>query len=425
MAEAKHILVVDDHFEMLEFLRSMLELSNQDYEVLAVPSAEEGLFELRRAQFDLIITDVRLPGMSGFDLVRRVRKLGRKTPVIMITAYSSTQGKKEAEELGVYRYFKKPLDTDNVLTAVHTALHGESVDLTAPVPRGNAVKSVSASVKKRLEALRTDTGAVQLMLATIQGEVVFADGQSDRLELNGLAEIIARNIQDSFLLAEKLNSRTPFSLQYHAGGRIELYCANVGRDHFLTLFYETSSRRGRIGTIWLFTQRAIKDMVGLLSKGDLSKGDLSKDDLSENDLSESDMEKVPAHPVETTPEAVDAFLHGAFDTLIDDTPVVAETAVSAPAAAEAKTPDPIIEIPELAEPDENRLELQPLEVDDSELMALLANAPQKQEKGVDLDAFWDDALTQQDDELARGLTLEEAQRRGLIPSELDSEEDGS
>lgn len=42
MAEAKHILVVDDHFEMLEFLRSMLEMSNQDYEVLAVPSAEEG-----------------------------------------------------------------------------------------------------------------------------------------------------------------------------------------------------------------------------------------------------------------------------------------------------------------------------------------------------------------------------------------------
>lgn len=55
MADAKQILVVDDHFEMLEFLRSMLELSNQDCEVLAVPSAEEGLLELRRAQFDLLI----------------------------------------------------------------------------------------------------------------------------------------------------------------------------------------------------------------------------------------------------------------------------------------------------------------------------------------------------------------------------------
>ena len=75
------------------------------------------MFELQRAQFDLIITDVRLPGMSGFDLVRRLRRLGHETPVIMITAYSSSQGQKEAEELNVYRYFKKPLDTDNVLTA--------------------------------------------------------------------------------------------------------------------------------------------------------------------------------------------------------------------------------------------------------------------------------------------------------------------
>src|SRR5690606_36923884 len=133
MADAKQILVVDDHFEMLEFLRSMLELSNQDCEVLAVPSAEEGLLELRRAQFDLLITDVRLPGMSGFDLVRRVKALGRDIPVIMITAYSSNQGRKEAADLGVYRYFQKPLDTDSVLTAVHTALHGESVTLP-PTP---------------------------------------------------------------------------------------------------------------------------------------------------------------------------------------------------------------------------------------------------------------------------------------------------
>lgn len=106
MADAKQILVVDDHFEMLEFLRSMLELSNQDCEVLAVPSAEEGLLELRRSQFDLLITDVRLPGMSGFDLVRRVKALGREMPVIMITAYSSNQGRKEAADLGCIAIFR-------------------------------------------------------------------------------------------------------------------------------------------------------------------------------------------------------------------------------------------------------------------------------------------------------------------------------
>ncbi|NIP27060.1 MAG: response regulator, partial [Phycisphaerae bacterium] len=52
---------------------------------------------------DLVITDVRLPGMSGFDMVRRIKRFNPDIPVIMITAYSTEQGKKEADELGVKR----------------------------------------------------------------------------------------------------------------------------------------------------------------------------------------------------------------------------------------------------------------------------------------------------------------------------------
>ena len=128
MAELKHILVVDDHFEMLEFLRSMLEMSNANYRVLGVPSAEEGLLELKRRShqgdpFDLLITDVRLAGMSGFELARKVRDLRPDMPIIIITAYASVQGRKEAELLGVHRYFEKPLDTDALLASVHGALY--------------------------------------------------------------------------------------------------------------------------------------------------------------------------------------------------------------------------------------------------------------------------------------------------------------
>jgi DNA-binding response OmpR family regulator len=74
MSDVKKLLVVDDRYEMLDFLQSMLELTSEDYEVVAVPSAEEALLELRHANLDLLITDARLPGMSGFDLVRRMRR---------------------------------------------------------------------------------------------------------------------------------------------------------------------------------------------------------------------------------------------------------------------------------------------------------------------------------------------------------------
>jgi CheY-like chemotaxis protein len=263
MADVKKVLVVDDHFEMLEMLRSMLELSNEECEVLAVPSAEEGLMELRRTHFDLVITDVRLPGMSGFDLVRRIQKLGRDVPVIMITAYTTPEGQKEATNLGILRYFPKPLDTDAVLMAVQTALHGDLAE-TDELPVAymvDAETAVSDTVRKRLQALRADTGATGLILASTGGQILFEASTSRRLNLVELVPTLSQTIRQSFTLGQHLDSELPSTIQYHAGDTTELYCANIGRAYFLAIFFDVQARRGRIGTIWVFTQRAIKELL--------------------------------------------------------------------------------------------------------------------------------------------------------------------
>ena len=376
MADAKQILVVDDHFEMLEFLRSMLELSNQDCEVLAVPSAEEGLLELRRAQFDLLITDVRLPGMSGFDLVRRIKTLGRDLPVIMITAYSSSQGKKEAAELGVYRYFQKPLDTDSVLTAVHTALHGESVALPPTGPLKSVAKStaVSNDLQRRLDSLRVDTGAMHLTLATTVGEILFSAGDGRQFDLKKLMGIVADNLSNSFLLADELGAAEPFTLQYHMGDDFEFYCANVGRSHFLTLFFDMASRRGRIGTIWVFTQRAIKDLLVMLPS----------------------LERSPQPAVASAVEPQ--------RQVQQEVEPVVETAVSTP----QPDPDPAPE--EDPAPPADYLDIAP-----DELMDLLSGGTGPADETADLDAFWDTALTDDDSlDNSQGISLDEALQRGII-----------
>ncbi|GJM41021.1 MAG: hypothetical protein DHS20C20_13030 [Ardenticatenaceae bacterium] len=376
MADAKQILVVDDHFEMLEFLRSMLELSNQDCEVLAVPSAEEGLLELRRSQFDLLITDVRLPGMSGFDLVRRLKALGRDMPVIMITAYSSSQGKKEAVELGVYRYFQKPLDTDSVLTAVHTALHGESVTLptTAPLVTKTAATAVSDDLQRRLDSLRVDTGAVNLTLASAMGEILFSAGDGRQFDLPKLMGIVADNLSKSFLLADELGASEPFTLQYHMGGEFEFYCANVGRHHFLTLFFDMAARRGRIGTIWVFTQRAIKDLLQMLPS----------------------LEKTPMAATLTKSEPEPAVVEE-----MDTAEMVVETAVAAPQSTPESEPEQA--------PPADYLDIAP-----DELMDLLAAADEPADESADLDAFWDLSGSEESGDSTRGISLEEALQRGLI-----------
>ena len=301
MAEPKKILVVDDHFEMLEFLRSMLQLANPEYEVLGVPSAEEGLLELHQTPFDLLISDVRLPGMSGFELVRKARRLRAGLPVLIITGYASQQGKEEAQELGVYRYFEKPLDTDALLAAVHVLLSADVEKKrgdTAPFSRaekGTEVRSEDSDngvtrakeapqaaaatraeateqdsaleVQRRLQSLLTDTGAVEALLTQPDGRVLYRAGHSERA-VSQLARLLTRSLVNSFELAEALQSTEPFTIQYQAGESVDVYGANIGRDFFLILLFDARARRGRIGTVWVFAQRAVKELRGLLTGED-------------------------------------------------------------------------------------------------------------------------------------------------------------
>lgn len=372
MADVKKVLVVDDHFEMLELLRSMLELSNEECEVLAVPSAEEGMLELRRTPFDLVITDVRLPGMSGFDLVRRMQRLKRETPVIMITAYTSSEGQKEANELGVLQYFSKPLDTDAVLLAVQMVLHGKPPALPVSVEEFPGETAVSEDVRKRLKTLQTDTGATGLMLSTLEGKLIFQISSDRPANLTDLSEVLAQNIKNSFALAGYLVTDAPNTIQYHAGDKVELYCANIGQRYFLTIFFDVQSRRGRIGTIWVFTQRAIKDLLALL----------------------------PGEPKPLRSSGAGG---------------VAVPAVEPAAGVEIKTPPPAPP----PEPEvetaviENFLDLDVSDLDDLFGEVNLAAAGDRAE------AFWDDALTESGKPMVGGLSLEEAKKQGLFPTDLN------
>ncbi len=269
MADVKHILVVDDHFEMLEFLRTMLEQSGRDYQVLAVPSAEEGMLELLRTPFDLLITDVRLPGMSGFDLVRRVRRVRKELPVVVISGYGIEQGQKEAAALGVVHYFVKPLDNTLFLKTVQRILHGEPVIEPPPpasdLPPLQLSPALSSTLSQRLQMLRNEISASYITLTSIHSQVLSETGIGVGLITPELLTLIAQSLRSSQAIATHLNNDDVFTMHYQAGSRIELYAMSIGEKHLLLIFFTAESRRGRVGTVWVFAQRFAKEMLPLLT----------------------------------------------------------------------------------------------------------------------------------------------------------------
>ncbi|MDX1688784.1 MAG: response regulator [Candidatus Promineifilaceae bacterium] len=413
MADVKQILVVDDHFEMLEFLRSMLELSNRDHQVLGVPSAEEGFLELRRTPFDLVITDVRLPGMSGFELVRQIQALRPELPIIMITAYSSPQGKQEAAELGVYRYFEKPLDAEALLAAVHTALYGDVETPVAgeelPAPDETAVDvAVTDEARSRLQTLRSDTGAAQIVLAAATGDVIFTVGEPRESDVGRLARIVSRNVENSLLLARELSSPDPVMIHYQAGDEVDLYSANIGRNFFLMMLFDVGPRRGRIGTVWIFAQRAIKDLKELLQA---EEGDAVAAEGVETVTREAGTQEAVAEAPERPSAAPGR------PELPTSEPDEAEPAEDGADAALTEAPSGEETAGEDEAVDEEPTEEAPLELteEDADFASLLEDLNRPE----DVEAFWDEALADEAESGAvDGLSFEEAQRRGLIPPEL-------
>ena len=114
------ILVVDDEESIRELLSKTLALA--DYEVDLAPDGRTALDRMRLISYDLLITDLRMPGVDGLTVIREARRLKGDLPVIIITGYSSEASAIEAINLGVQGYLTKPFRVPRVLAAAAKAL---------------------------------------------------------------------------------------------------------------------------------------------------------------------------------------------------------------------------------------------------------------------------------------------------------------
>lgn len=114
------ILVIEDEKNMLEILKILLE--GEGYDVSVARDGEEGLGRLGSDIFDLIITDMKMPGASGIEILKKALETSPNTLVIMITAFGTTESAIEAMKLGAYDYIHKPFKIDEIRLVVKNAL---------------------------------------------------------------------------------------------------------------------------------------------------------------------------------------------------------------------------------------------------------------------------------------------------------------
>ena len=126
MQNNKKVWIVDDDKSIRWVLEKALKSSDIDIESFSHP--DEVLVKINAEEPDVIITDIRMPGMDGISLLDRIKRHSPNIPVIIMTAYSDLDRAVSAFQGGAYEYLSKPFDVDEVVSLVRRAITNKQSD---------------------------------------------------------------------------------------------------------------------------------------------------------------------------------------------------------------------------------------------------------------------------------------------------------
>jgi DNA-binding NtrC family response regulator len=118
-AKSKVLVVDDDEIVRLSHRRS---LSGADCSVAVVPNGAEALAVMEQDPFDVVLLDLRMPGLDGMTVLKTIKEKWPDSEVVVITGYPTLESAKEAIRLGAYGYLAKPVGPDDVINAAQGAM---------------------------------------------------------------------------------------------------------------------------------------------------------------------------------------------------------------------------------------------------------------------------------------------------------------
>lgn len=169
------ILIVDDEVEITEILADLL---SEDYECLRAASAEEALARLTESEFQLVISDITMPGMSGLDMIPHVKELSPDTVVVMISGMQTVESAIGALRLGAFDYLMKPFDLRQVEAVVKRALEHHDLVVAKQRYENHLEELVEQRTVELDKALNSLEGAYRSTLKALTAALETRDSET-------------------------------------------------------------------------------------------------------------------------------------------------------------------------------------------------------------------------------------------------------
>ena len=262
----RHILIIDKEPTVASFLSEKLRHSKWDCRVSVAHSGKEALETLDHSSVDLMVVNMRMPGIDGLKLICQTRASSPQTRTILITIYGDGEAEVEAHHVEACRTITEPLDILDFTWAMQEALR--DVAISRP---GLAVLSDESleAIARQMEYLRRDIGARGILLADMSGQQLTEAGSISGLDGAALLSALSRGLATIDALTRQVGDQVGDGevahLTFHKGTHYEVYTTNVGNGLFLAMVYDVRIQASRIGIVWLHSQRAVKRLLSVLS----------------------------------------------------------------------------------------------------------------------------------------------------------------
>lgn len=221
------VLLIDD--EEIILISLSHDLKNQGYEVTTANNGPEGIRKIRKNCFDMVITDLKMEGTDGIQVIEETKKIDPKIPVLILTGHGSLSSAIKALRLGASDYLLKPCDRGELAMRVANCL--EKRDLQSIVEKRNEeLKRANEQLKREI----SDRKRIANELQESRGRLIEMNKHLKRLSnLDGLTGIPNRRHFDEFLAREwnrSVRQGTPFSLIMTDIDFFKLYNDNYGHQ---------------------------------------------------------------------------------------------------------------------------------------------------------------------------------------------------
>jgi CheY-like chemotaxis protein len=264
----KRILIVDDQRDVRDVLRAGIETLDPNFDIVTVPSREEAVLELTLRDYHLLVTDVRLPGISGLDVLRRVRKSRPELKIILITGILDPVIRRNVADSGADAFFLKPIEQADFLDAVERCLGLVSEQM----PESNLLLQAEEpaespeSVSERLSDLRQELDAFSAILLDERSRVIAQAGelpdQKDAEER--LFPILMAGFSTGIKISNYLGGSRPEVLSYVGGTKYALFFAPVSSAHALLVAINAVQIDEQISHLMQSVYSALYDLQNIL-----------------------------------------------------------------------------------------------------------------------------------------------------------------